>query len=106
MVELARHEWELEQQLSQFQTLSNLLFPNQPYEFNQLKQEITRLKHQELAPKVRGEKVKFKQLITAVKEKAGEGSFAPIVDLLLETQKQITKQDNTFTQGQLTAYQT
>ncbi|CAG8548357.1 7572_t:CDS:2 [Ambispora leptoticha] len=60
-----------------------------PYNFTQLKQEIARLKYQELAPQVRNESTRLIQLITEAKNKAGKGGFAPIVDLLLETQKQI-----------------
>src|SRR5690349_5664605 len=99
---------QLEQKTQNLSELFALISFDQPYNFEQLKQEITRLKHQELAPQVREEKAKFKQLITTAKDKAGEGSFAPIVDLLLETQKQITEQrdEDAFVQGQLAAYQT
>lgn len=38
------------------QELFFLLFPNQTYNFSQLKAEIIRLKHQELSPQVRKEK--------------------------------------------------
>lgn len=100
-----KKQWETKNQ-----ELSSLLFPNQPYNFNQLEQEIIRLKFQELAPQVREEKTKFEQLIIAAKEKAGEGSFTPIIDLLLETQKQISEveqESNDYyrIEGQLIAYQ-
>ena len=96
-----------EQKTQNLSELFVLISPNQPYNFDQLKQEITRLKYQELSPQVRKEKAELEKLITTAKEKAGEGSFAPIVDLLLETQKKITDQGNedAFVQGQLTAYQ-
>ncbi|CAH1760034.1 9985_t:CDS:2 [Entrophospora sp. SA101] len=72
--------------------------------------EIIRLKRQELAPQVRNEKDRFEQLITNAKTKAG--NLEKIIDLLLETQKQIgeNKQGNdqlaqARLEGQLTAYQ-
>lgn len=94
---------------SQLNELSTLIFPNQSYNFNQLEEEIARLKYQELAPKVRTEKTKLEQLIVEAKNKAGEGSFAPVIDLLLETQKQIiqvteTSQKDKLT-GKIEAYQ-
>src|SRR6185436_18941168 len=66
--------------------LFNLLFPNQSYDFNQLEQEITRLKYQELAPRTREEKAKFEQLLVKIKSKAGNS--AKTIDLLLETYQQ------------------
>ena len=91
----------------QLQQLSNLLFPNQTYNFNQLKQEITRLKYQELSPQTREQKTEFEKLVADAKLKVGEGSFSPIIDLFLEAQKQIVEQEknNLFSQGQLSAYQ-
>jgi len=84
-VELEREKEVENEQLGQ---LSNLLFPQQNCNFNQLKQEIARLKHQELAPKLRNKKTEFEQLITTTKKKAGE-SLERTADLLLKTQKQI-----------------
>src|SRR5438067_1623860 len=55
-VELEREKEVENERLGQ---LSNLLFPNQPYNFDQLKQEIARLKHQELAPKLRNKQTEI-----------------------------------------------
>ncbi|CAG8695022.1 hypothetical protein C2G38_2250458 [Gigaspora rosea] len=90
------------QQFQQFQQLSDLLFPSKPYDFSVLKQEITRLKYQELAPRVRDEKNKFGELTTNMKTKAGD--FEKVVDLLLDTQKQAIKNNDQLIQGQLIAY--
>ncbi|CAG8485480.1 7456_t:CDS:1 [Dentiscutata erythropus] len=68
--------------------LSSIINPNNPYNFLELKQEITRLKYQELAPQVRNQKTGFEKLMVNLKEKAGEGSFAHIIDLLLTTHQQ------------------
>ncbi|CAG8575006.1 18244_t:CDS:2 [Gigaspora margarita] len=89
-------------QSQQLQQLSDLLFPNKPYKFPVLKQEITRLKYQELAPQVRNEKIKFEKLTTNMKVKAGDSE--KIVDLLLNTQKQAIKSNDQLIQGQLIAY--
>ncbi|CAG8454117.1 16478_t:CDS:2 [Dentiscutata heterogama] len=61
--------------------------PNNPYNFLELRQEITRLKYQELAPKVRNKKTGFEKLMVNLKEKAGEG-FAHIIDLLITAHQQ------------------
>lgn len=91
----------------QVQQLSELLFPNQAYNFEKLKQEIARLKHEELIPQLLKEKDNFEQLIINTKTKVG--NLEKMVDLLLETQKQLLKNNDQLTQaqlqGQLTAYQ-
>ncbi|CAG8457800.1 11086_t:CDS:2 [Gigaspora rosea] len=73
-------------QPQQLQQLSNLLFPSKPYDFPVLKQEIARLKYQELAPRTKA------------------GDFEKVVDLLLDTQKQAIKNNDQLIQGQLIAY--
>ncbi|CAG8821421.1 27346_t:CDS:1 [Gigaspora margarita] len=90
------------QQFQQLKQLSDLLFPSKPYDFPVLKQEIVRLKYQELAPRVRDEKNKFGELTTNMKTKAGD--FEKVVDLLLDTQKQAIKNNDQLIQGQLIAY--
>ena len=85
---------------NELQELSAFLFPNQPYNFTKLEQEISRLRNKELAPQFRKEKAELEQLTNTAKAKAGN-NFASIVDLLL----QVNKEKNTeFTKGQLTAY--
>ncbi|CAG8746069.1 704_t:CDS:1, partial [Dentiscutata heterogama] len=91
------------QQFQQLQQLSDILFPNKPYNFHTLKQEIKRFKYQELAPQIRNEKIKFEELTLNIKTKAGH--LEKIVDLLLETQKQAIKSNDQFIQGQIVAYQ-
>ncbi|CAG8697667.1 21789_t:CDS:1, partial [Racocetra persica] len=86
----------------QLQQLSGILFPNKPYNFLVLKQEIARLKYQDLAPQVRNEKIKFEELTTNIKTKAGH--LEKVIDLLLETQKQAIKNNDQLIQGQLIAY--
>lgn len=61
--------------------------------FNQLKQEIIRLKAQELAPQVRNESTKLDQLIMEAK------------NILLEVQKHNDQLTQIHLEGQLTAYQ-
>ncbi|CAG8599215.1 13719_t:CDS:1 [Gigaspora rosea] len=97
---------ELDKLKQQLQEFSNLFFPNQSYDFTLLKQEITRLKYQELASQVRENKEQLNQLINNAKTKTG--NLGNIVDLLLETQKEISKtkpESNDNVKGQLTAFQ-
>ncbi|CAI2177434.1 1717_t:CDS:2, partial [Funneliformis geosporum] len=95
-------------QQSQIDDLSNIAFPNKPYNFLKLKQDIIRLKAQELEPQVRNETTKLVQLISEAKNKSGNLSY--IVDLILETQKQILQNSNIAQRdklsGKIEAYQT
>ncbi|KAF0411924.1 jacalin-like lectin domain protein [Gigaspora margarita] len=90
------------QQSQQLQQLSDLLFPSKPYDFPVLKQEIVRLKYQELAPQVRNEKIKFEELTTNLKTKTG--GLENVVDLLLDAQKEAIKNNDQSIQGELNAY--
>ena len=96
-------------QIQNLNKLSALIFPHQPYNFDQLQREIARLKYQELAPQVREEKAKYEQLITTAKEKVGAGSFVPIIDLFLEAHQQREKTVETSQKdklsGKIEAYQ-
>ncbi|CAI2189514.1 3656_t:CDS:2 [Funneliformis geosporum] len=76
---------ELEQH--QIKELYNITFSNSTYNFTNLKNDIIRLKFQELAPQVRNENANLVQLIFEAKNKAG--NLSSIVNLILETQKQI-----------------
>ncbi|CAG8490226.1 17139_t:CDS:1 [Funneliformis caledonium] len=91
----------------QINELTNIAFPNSPYNFPKLKQDIIRLKVQELAPQVRNESTKLVQLITEAKKKSG--NFSSIVDLILETKKQIALNSETSQRnkliGKIEAYQ-
>ncbi|CAG8578764.1 17892_t:CDS:1 [Funneliformis caledonium] len=95
-------------QQNQINELSNIALPNSPYNLTKLKQEIIRLKVQELAPKVRNESTKVVKLIEEAKNKAG--NFSSIVDLILETQKQIVQNSVTSQRdiffGKMEAYRT
>ncbi|CAJ0747334.1 2247_t:CDS:2 [Entrophospora sp. SA101] len=91
------------QEQNQIAEIARIISPHEEPKFTAIKQEITRLKYQELAPQFREEKAKFEQLITAVKTKAGNSE--KIVDLLLETNKQLIKNNDQLIQGQLIAYQ-
>src|SRR5437660_6223749 len=98
-------------QFDKLKGLSFVIFPNNPYNFTELKAEITKMKIQELAPQLRNEKTKLEQLITDAKNKV-EANFTVIIDQLLELQQQIIKKEKNsdpLTQakleGQLTAYQ-
>lgn len=104
LIQKAKKVDKLDQQLQQ---LSDFLFPNQPYDFTQLKQEIVRLKYQELAPQVRNKKEKLEQLIINAKNKTSGSE--KIIDLFLETQKQIMQTNETSQKdklnGKIEAYQ-
>ncbi|CAG8481083.1 15058_t:CDS:1 [Racocetra persica] len=105
---LKQQNQELEKLKQQLEAFSNLLSPSQSYNFTQIKQEITRLKWQELAPQVRKKDEQLKQLV--IDAKAKTDNLGNIIDLLLETQRQITKtrpESNEYfqTKGQLNAFQ-
>jgi hypothetical protein len=91
----------------QLQELSQILFPNQSYDFNQLKQEIIRFKHQELAPRIRNKRTELEQLIASAKSKAGDSER--MVELLLEIHQkkeqvaEISQKDKL--NGKIEAYQ-
>ncbi|KLL04213.1 MAG: hypothetical protein MRECE_2c113 [Mycoplasmataceae bacterium CE_OT135] len=107
--EIVRLNQETNRLKSELSQIAQIISPNEEPRADVLKQEIARLKYQELASQVREEKAKFEQLITDAKNKV-EANFTGMIDLLLETQKQINKiepESNEFHQakGQLTAYQ-
>ena len=79
-------------QFDKLKGLSFVIFPNNPYNFTELKAEITKMKIQELAPQLRNEKTKLEQLITDAKNKV-EANFTVIIDQLLELQQQIIKKE-------------
>ncbi|CAI2168661.1 18853_t:CDS:1 [Funneliformis geosporum] len=95
-------------QQSQIKELYDITFSNSTYNFTNLKKDIIRLKFQELAPQVRNESANLVQLISEAKNKAG--NFSSIVDLILETQKQIVQNSETLKRenlsGKKEAYQT
>ena len=104
--ELQAQEKQVKELKNYLMKLSEIIFFDRTYTFDQIQQEITRLKLQELAPRARREKEHLEQLIINAKTKAN--NLEKIVDLLLETKRQIIEQgnDSIFAQGQLTAYQT
>jgi hypothetical protein len=78
--------------------------PGEALNFDNLKQEVKRLKLKDFNPYFQEQKANFIKLITDNKNKAGDG-LNTILDLLLQTNKQIIKQGNessdSFTRGQL-----
>ena len=89
---------------SQFQELNNIALPGEELDFSNLKQEIKRLKLKDFNPYFQEQKENFTQLITDAKDKAGD-SLKTILDLLLQTNKQIIEQgdvgSDSFARGQL-----
>ncbi|CAG8503331.1 5032_t:CDS:10 [Funneliformis mosseae] len=106
-VQIQQNQQTISEQQSQINELYKISFPNSPYNFHKLKQDIIRLKVHELAPQVRNESTKLVQLITEAKKKSG--NFSSIVDLILETQKQIVLNSETSQRdkliGKIEAYQ-
>jgi hypothetical protein len=106
---------EQKNQISQFQKqaqnlneLSNIIDPgSSAYDFSILQQEVKRLKIQELAPQARGKRVELEQSIANAKTKAS--GLEKMVDLLMETQKQIMQTNETSQKdklnGKIEAYQ-
>ncbi|CAG8496794.1 5789_t:CDS:1 [Cetraspora pellucida] len=90
--------------LSQFQELSNIALNCNELDFNKLKQEIKRLKLKDFNPYFQKQKNNLEQLTSTAKNKAGE-SLNGIIDLFLQTNKQIIESENadnnSYSQGQL-----
>ncbi|CAG8465608.1 7025_t:CDS:2 [Racocetra fulgida] len=106
-IQLNERDQEFEQLKQQLIDLSNLLFPNQSYNFTLFKEEVSRLKRQDLTLQVKEQKEQLEQLITNTKTQADNLEY--VVDLLLKIQKQISKiksesNDYYHLQGQLTAF--
>lgn len=81
-------------------------FPNKVYNFTELKQEIKKLKLDDLSPEVKVEKGLLEKLIIDKKSKVISHS-EKVLELLLQTQRQAIEQkeeDDPFVQGQLTAF--
>ncbi|RIA90304.1 hypothetical protein C1645_876161 [Glomus cerebriforme] len=81
--------------------LADIVIPNITFDLSKLKQEIARLKLNELTPQAQKEKSDLEQQITNSKNKV-ENSFKDIIDLLLETQVQIIGKNEPLVQAQLT----
>ncbi|CAG8577453.1 10122_t:CDS:1, partial [Racocetra persica] len=90
--------------LSQFQELNNIVLSCTDLDFNKLKQEIKKLKLKDFNPHFQEQKNCFEQLTSTAKNKAGD-SLTTILDLFLQTNKQIIDSENvssnSYTQGQL-----
>lgn len=94
-----------EQQLNE---LADIILPNITFDLDKLKQEIARLRLNELVPQVQNKKSELEQQMNSTKNNL-ESSFKKVIDLLLETQKQIiTGKKDPLVQaqftGQLNAY--
>ncbi|CAG8737521.1 30439_t:CDS:1 [Racocetra persica] len=90
--------------LNQFRELNNIVLGSTELNFNNLKQEIKRLKLKDFNPYFQEQKNIFEQLTATAKSKAGD-SLRSILDLFLQTNKQIieseNESDNSFARGQL-----
>ncbi|KAF0392036.1 hypothetical protein F8M41_010654 [Gigaspora margarita] len=92
--------------LSQFRELNNIVLGCTELNYNKLKQEIKRLKLKDFNPYFQEQKNTFERLMATAKNKAGD-SLKSILDLLLQTNKQIIESEyennnnNSFTRGQL-----
>ncbi|RIA90596.1 hypothetical protein C1645_769506 [Glomus cerebriforme] len=107
-IESLKKEIEQTPTQSQFQELVDIVFsPNTDLDFDNLKNEIKRLKLKDCLPLFQKEKDAFTKLITNAKEKAGT-NLEKFLELLLQIQKQIfekQQENDSFAQGQLSAYQ-
>ncbi|CAG8762220.1 8549_t:CDS:1 [Racocetra fulgida] len=90
--------------LDQFRELNNIVLGRTELNFNNLKQEIKRLKLKDFNPYFQEQKNTFEQLTATAKNKAGD-SLRSILDLFLQTNKQIIESENesnnSFARGQL-----
>ncbi|CAG8618113.1 17495_t:CDS:1 [Acaulospora morrowiae] len=90
--------------LYQFEELNKVVFPDSELNYVSLKEEIKRLKLKDFAPYFRQQKDRFDQLTLTSKNKAAD-NLKPILELFLQTRKQIIEQNNRngddFAKGQL-----
>ncbi|PKY37516.1 hypothetical protein RhiirA4_438731 [Rhizophagus irregularis] len=98
----------LKEKAQQLKELADIILPNITFDLDKLKQEIARLRLNELVPQVQKKKSELEQQINNTKNSV-ETSFKKVIDLLLETQKQIiTGKKDPLVQaqftGQLNAY--
>ncbi len=102
-IETLKKETEQTPTLGQYQELNNIALPGTDnLDFNDLMQEIKRLKLKDFFPYFQEQKNEVSQLISDAKNKAGD--LKTILDLFLQTQKQIVEKEeenDSFTQGQL-----
>lgn len=87
---------------SQLQQLSDLILPNQVYDFFTLKKEVQRIKTNELAPSLQNKRQELEQLITDAKNQLSE-DLKSTLELYCQT---LTEEDNSLKEGKLAAYQT
>jgi hypothetical protein len=90
--------YSLEQQLKE---LADMVLPNITFDPGKLKQEIARLKLNELSPQARKAKDELEQQINNIKINVKSNS-KKIIDLLIETQTQIIGKNDPLVQAQLT----
>lgn len=105
--EVANWEVQAQELQSQLNELNNIICPENDFNFTNLKKEIQRLKAKELIPQWQNKKSQLTDLTTTLQNKVGN-ELKSIVALYLQIQEQMISQEqenNTFTQGQLTAYQ-
>jgi hypothetical protein len=81
--------------------LADMVLPDTTFDLGKLKQEIARLKLNELSPQARKKTSELEQQINDAKNKV-EGSFKEIIDWILKTQKQILGKNDSSAQAQLT----
>ncbi|GES86226.1 hypothetical protein GLOIN_2v1474482 [Rhizophagus clarus] len=91
----------------QLRELADMVLPNITFDLGKLKQEIARLKLNELSPQARKQKSELERQINNIKTNIKSNSET-IIDLLLETQEQIIGKNDPLVQaqftGQLNAY--
>ncbi|CAG8737991.1 13155_t:CDS:1, partial [Acaulospora morrowiae] len=90
--------------LHQFQELNKIVLAGSEFDYFNLKEEIKRLKLIDFTPYFQQQKERFDQLTINSKNKAGD-NLKPILELFLQTRKQIIEQSNRngddFAKGQL-----
>ncbi|CAG8619960.1 723_t:CDS:1 [Acaulospora morrowiae] len=104
--QIERLQAEGEQRLSlvQVQELNDIALPGSEFDYANLKQEIVRLKLEDLVPYLRRQKERYDHLAIDLKNRVSD-TLKPIVDLLMKTRKDIFEQtdvnNNEFAQGKL-----
>jgi len=93
---------ELHLSQSQIQQLSNLVLPDQVYDFSTLEREIKKLKTNELIPSLQNKKQELEQLIANTKIQLSE-ELEQILELYCQV---LNEEDSALKEGKLMAYQT
>lgn len=91
----------------QLEEIYNILFPNQNYDFDKLKEKLEKLRIHDLSLEIKKERLNYENLINSLKESTDD-RFSSILDLFLTNEDEIINNSNNssneFLRGKKEAY--